>query len=70
MTDKVIALDTTRAAIEAALDVALDQLAVCELLPHRTLAQQLARQDWIEIMRRRVSTLQAQLNAWDGGTAQ
>jgi hypothetical protein len=69
MTDRVITLDTTRAAIEAALDAAFDQLAVCELMPRRTLDQKLAREDWIDIMRRRVSILEAQLNAWDRGTA-
>jgi hypothetical protein len=58
MTDSVIALDTTRAAIEEALDAARDQLAAFE-------HQKFARQDWIGITRRRVSILEAQLSAWD-----
>jgi hypothetical protein len=61
--------DTTRGAIEAALDAAMDLLVVCEMMPHRTLAQTLARQDSIDIMRRRIAILEAQLKAWDWGVA-
>jgi hypothetical protein len=62
--------DTTRAAIQLALNAARDQLGICERMSCIGLAQTLARQDWIDIMRHRVSILEAELNAWDRGTAQ